>query len=222
MKTLFKTYIFLILLLMSCNFTQSKPINNNTPVWTPTGKVVQDNQQKAYFASGCFWCVEAIFESVKGVTEVYSGYSGGETINPNYNQIGTGKTGHAEAVEIIYNPEIISFSTLVEIFFNSHDPTTLNRQGPDKGTQYRSIAFYQNEDEKKIINQYIDTLKEKKVFNSPIVTEVKNFEKFYYAEKHHQDFEKRNPTHPYVKAVSIPRLRKFQKKYTELLKEEVH
>ena len=124
--------------------------------------------KRAYFASGCFWCVEAIYESVRGVTEVYSGYSGGFTKNPNYNQIGTGRTGHAEAVEVIYDPEVVSFGTLVQVFFGSHDPTTPNRQGPDYGSQYRSIAFYTSEQEREIIQNYIALLEEKEIFSKEI------------------------------------------------------
>ncbi len=176
--------------------------------------------KKAYFASGCFWCVESIYESVLGVEEVYSGYAGGETENPSYEKILTGKTGHAEAVEVVYNPKIISFENLVQIFFGTHDPTTLNRQGPDKGSQYRSIAFYQNENEKKIIESYIDYLIRNKSFKNKIVTEVKALKKFFRAEEYHQDFENKNPYNPYIINVSIPRLKKFQKKYSEFLKKD--
>lgn len=173
----------------------------------------------AYFASGCFWCVEAIFESVIGVEEAISGYSGGFTKNPTYQSIGTGKTGHAEAVAVYYNPNEVSFKTLVDVFFGSHNPTTKNGQHPDYGSQYRSIAFYSNEDEKKIINEAIEKLNNE-VYKGKIVTEVTRFEKFYEAEEYHQDFEKRNPNQSYVKAVSIPRLNRFKKKFPELLKKE--
>jgi len=176
------------------------------------------NTERAYFASGCFWCVEAIYESVNGVKEVYSGYAGGNTLNPTYNQIGTGNTGHAESVEVIYNPSLVSYYTLVEVFFGSHDPTTLNKQGPDRGTQYRSIAFYRNQKEKIIIEKYIEKLKKNNVFNSKIVTEIKGLKKFYYAEEYHQDYEKLNPNNPYVKSVSIPRLNSFKARFPKLLK----
>ncbi len=176
------------------------------------------NTERAYFASGCFWCVEAIYECVKGVEEVYSGYAGGNTFNPTYNQINTGNTGHAESVEVIYDPSLISYYTLVEVFFSSHDPTTLNKQGPDRGTQYRSIAFYRSEKEKIIIEKYIEKLKQNNLFNDEIVTEIKELEKFYYAEEYHQDYEKLNPNNPYVKSVSIPRLKKFKARFPELLK----
>ncbi|WP_438988270.1 peptide-methionine (S)-S-oxide reductase MsrA [Polaribacter sp.] len=181
----------------------------------------QDEYKTAYFASGCFWCVEAIFESVEGVEEAISGYAGGNTLNPTYEKIGTGKTGHAESVAVYYNPKKVSFNTLVTVFFGSHNPTTVNGQNPDYGTQYRSIAFYQNANEKKTIETQIAKLN-KEVYNGKIVTEVKKLDKFYKAEAYHQDFEKRNPNQSYVRAVSIPRLNKFKKKFPQLLKKEQH
>tara|TARA_B110000014_G_C20064756_1_gene554814 strand:+ start:121 stop:741 length:621 start_codon:yes stop_codon:yes gene_type:complete len=205
----------LILFYQSCN-SQNQPIDNNSPVWEP--EKIYNNLNKAYFASGCFWCVEAIYESIKGVKKVYSGYAGGKTKHPTYRQIGTGLTNHSEAVEILYDSTIISFKTLVEVFFGSHDPTTLNRQGPDYGSQYRSIAFYLSEKEKNIIENYIVNLKENNVFKNKIVTEIKPLKVFYYAEEYHQDYEKKNPNNPYVKAVSIPRLKRFKNKYPHLLK----
>jgi peptide-methionine (S)-S-oxide reductase len=209
------------LIFQICLSSGSKPINRNDSLWNRP-ITTQKKLKKAYFAGGCFWCVEAIYESVEGVNEVYSGYSGGETKNPNYNQIGTGKTGHAESVEILYDPKVVSFGTLVQVFFGSHDPTTPFRQGPDRGSQYRSIAFYSNASERKTIQQYVALLVEKEIFSKEIVTEVKPLEKFYYAEEYHQDFERLNPNNPYVKNVSIPRLRKFQKAYPELLKSNKH
>jgi len=214
---LFLTLLSLVSL-QTC-ISSTPPVDRNEPIWQPP-KNEQEDLAKAYFAAGCFWCVEAIFESVKGVEEVYSGYAGGKTKNPNYNQIGTGRTGHAEAVEIHYDPKVVSFGTLVQVFFGSHDPTTPNRQGPDWGSQYRSIAFYQNDREREMIQDYISLLKEKAIFAKEIVTEVEPLTKFYFAEEYHQDYEKRNPTNPYVQKVSIPRLRKFQKAYPELLKEK--
>ena len=171
---------------------------------------------KAYFASGCFWCVEAIFESVKGVEEAISGYSGGTSSNPTYQIIGTGTTRHAEAVEVYYDSSKVDFPTLVKVFFGSHDPTTPNRQGPDRGPQYRSIAFYENDTEKQIIEDYIETIKGD--YSVPIVTEVTEFTKFWMAEDYHQNYEKLHPNQPYVRGVSIPRLMKFQKKFPELIK----
>ena len=216
MKTLI-AFVFVVSL-QTC-ISSTPPDNNSNPIWEPN-EVLQEGLKKAYFASGCFWCVEAIYESVRGVSEVYSGYAGGFTKNPNYNQIGTGRTGHAEAVEVLYDPKVVSYSTLVQVFFGSHDPTTPNRQGPDYGSQYRSIAFYNSDQEREIIQNYIALLQEKEIFSKEIVTEIKPLDKFYYAEEYHQDYEKNNPNNPYVKQVSIPRLRKFQNLYPELLKEE--
>ena len=213
-----KIIIFLSILVLQTCISKPKPTDNIKTNWMPK-KITQNNYEKAYFASGCFWCVEAIYESVKGVIEVYSGYAGGFTKNPNYYQIGTGRTGHAETVEVIYDPKLVTYATLVQVFFGSHDPTTLNRQGPDYGSQYRSIAFYKTKEEKFIIEKYIKILEDGNYFQKDIITEIKFLEKFYYAEQYHQDYEKNNPDNPYVKNVSIPRLRKFQKKYPELLKE---
>lgn len=175
------------------------------------------NNKEAYFASGCFWCVESIYESLNGVSEVQSGYSGGKTKNPDYYQVLTGKTGHAETVKVIYDSKKISFKKLVEVFFASHDPTTLNRQGPDIGTHYRSIAFYKNDLEKNIIKNEIQRLLDNKIYKR-IVTEVTKFEIFYIAEDYHQDYKINNPNNPYIWNVSVPRINDFKKKFPELLK----
>jgi peptide-methionine (S)-S-oxide reductase len=174
---------------------------------------------KAYFASGCFWCVEAVYESLTGVEEVISGYSGGTQQNPTYEQVGSGRTGHAEAVEVYYDPSKIDFKTLVEVFYDSQDPTTIG-QKPDFGSQYRSIIFYQNDSEKNIAEAYMDSLTKAKIYAKPIVTEIVPFEKFWEAEGYHQNYEKLNPYQPYVVGVSIPRLKRFQAKHPELLKKE--
>ena len=173
--------------------------------------------KKAYFASGCFWCVESIYENLKGVKEVNSGYSGGKTTDPTYRQVMSGRTGHAEAIEVIYNPSEITFKTLVNVFFGSHDPTTLNKQGPDRGTQYRSIAFYKNSIEKGIIENSITELLFNKTYYN-ITTEVLKFKAFYLAEEYHQDYKKKNPYNPYILNVSAPRINKFKIDYSELLK----
>src|SRR5690606_39131069 len=147
----------------------------------------------AYFASGCFWCVEAVFESVIGVEEAVSGYAGGSEKNPTYRQVSAGMTSHAEAVMVIYNSKEQDFKTLVKVFFGSHDPTTLNRQGPDRGSQYRSIAFYSNENERKIIKDFIVELENSNSYSQPIVTEIQPFKVFWKAEDYHQNYERRNP-----------------------------
>ncbi|MCX2720443.1 peptide-methionine (S)-S-oxide reductase MsrA [Lentiprolixibacter aurantiacus] len=181
-----------------------------------------EKYETAYFASGCFWCVEVIFENVKGVAEVISGYAGGTEENPTYEQVSYGKTSHAEAVEVYYDPKVISFTELVQVFFGSHDPTTLNRQGPDRGPQYRSIAFYKNDSEKKVIEAYIKALTDNRVYDRPIVTEVMPFTIFYKAEEYHQDYERRNPDNPYIRNISIPRYNRFKKNFAEYLKENTH
>ncbi len=177
-----------------------------------------DGLEKAYFASGCFWCVEAVYESVFGVKESISGYSGGHTQNPTYESSNTGDTGHAETVEIIYDPQQVSFSTLVDVYFGSQNPVQFNGQGPDHGTQYRSIIFYQNENQKKIILEKKEALRKK--LNREIAAEVLPFQKFWKGEDYHQNFEKRNPNHPYIRNVSIPRLKRFQSKFPELIKKK--
>jgi len=171
----------------------------------------------AYFASGCFWCVEAIFETVKGVDYAESGYTGGSTKNPSYEAICTGKTGHAETVKVHYDTTVISYKELLRVFFNSHDPSTLNKQGPDSGTQYRSAIFYSNSYEKTLATDYIKKLKKEGKFKT-ITTQIEALTTFYKAEGYHQDFEKNNPDNPYVKSVSHPRLNAFKKKSKELLK----
>jgi peptide-methionine (S)-S-oxide reductase len=203
--------IFLSLVLLSGSIAcSSQPSNAKQPAQEYEGYA------RAYFASGCFWCVEAIYESVKGVKEAISGYSGGHTQNPTYESSNTGRTGHAEAVEVIYDPKVVSFATLVDVYFGSQDPLQVNGQGPDKGSQYRSIIFYQTEEERKIIEEKKAALAKK--LNAPIAAEVTKFEKFWRAEEYHQDYEKRNPNQPYVRAVSIPRLNRFKEKFPHLLK----
>jgi len=207
-------------LLTACNnFTTT--MTEPTASLQPIEVEAEDGLKKAYFASGCFWCVEAVFESVKGVDEAISGYSGGEEDNPTYKQVSYGRTTHAEAVEVIYDPEVISFQQLVDVFFGSQDPTTKNRQGPDAGIQYRSIAFYQNDEEKKIIDETITALN-KSTYNGRIVTQVLPFQKFWIAEGYHQDYEKNNPHNPYIQGVSVPRYRRFAEKFPELLKDNAH
>ena len=198
-----KYFIIILIILTYSNFSYSAQID------------------KAYFAGGCFWCVEAVFEHVDGVQEAISGYAGGTTINPNYRQVVSGKTGHAESIKIVYDPKKVSFKTLVQVFFGSHDPTTLNRQGPDKGTHYRSIAFYETENEKKIIEKTIENLTKIKRYRNPIVTEVKKLDVFYQAEDYHQDFEENNPNNPYIRAVSKPRVSQFLQAYPEIVKADL-
>lgn len=215
-----------MVLAFSCQ-TKTKAQNETAIAHSTSEKEVLNNEQlqeleTAYFASGCFWCVEAIFESVKGVKEVVSGYSGGKESNPTYEAVSYGRTAHAEAVEVYYDPNQISFLALVQVFFGSHDPTSLNRQGNDRGPQYRSIAFYKNENEKKVISEYLKLLESSNVYDRPIVTEITAFDVFWKAEEYHQDFERKNPNNSYVRAVSVPRLNRFKENFQEYLKEDAH
>lgn len=173
---------------------------------------------KATFAGGCFWCTEAYFERLKGVDRVISGYTGGREANPTYEQVSSGKTGHAEAVTIFYNPSEISYQELLEVFFATHDPTTLNRQGPDVGKQYRSAIFYYNEAQKRQAEQYIRELEEAGVYPHKIVTTVEPFSKFWIAEEYHQDYYRRNPDDPYVISVAQPKVHKFEEAFRNKLK----
>ncbi len=204
--------IVLSILLASCGTTTSQKSEDSS--------VKQDLSkfEKAYFASGCFWCVEAVYESVRGVAESISGYAGGHTDNPTYEASNTGRTGHAEAVEIYYDPDVVSFETLVKVYFASQDPTQVNGQGPDRGSQYRSIIFYQNDAEKKIIEDYVAILS--KDYDKPLAAEIMPFEKFWIGEDYHQNFERLHPNQSYIRNVSIPRLKRFQAKHPELLKED--
>jgi peptide-methionine (S)-S-oxide reductase len=166
--------------------------------------------EKATLGGGCFWCVEAVYERLPGILSVVSGYAGGETENPTYEDICTGKTGHAEVVQIEYDPAKISYEKIIDLFWDAHDPTTLNRQGNDVGTQYRSIILTASEDEARLARESKDRAQPK--FNSPIVTEIVPLEKFYPAEDYHQDFYRENPMHPYNIAVIRPKLQKLEEK----------
>jgi peptide-methionine (S)-S-oxide reductase len=172
----------------------------------------------ATFGSGCFWCSEAIFEKVNGVESVVSGYSGGKVKNPTYKEVCTGNTGHAEVVQITYNPKIITFKDLLEIFWKMHDPTTLNRQGADIGTQYRSVIFYHTDKQKEIAETYKKKLNEANIYKNPVVTEISPFESFYKAEDYHQEYYENNKAQPYCSFVITPKLEKFKKVFKEKLK----
>lgn len=211
--TLFSILIFSCQNNAQVNKNQEAIINAN-PVEVP----LKNGKAKAYFASGCFWCVEAIYESVKGVDEVISGYSGGHTKNPTYDASNTGRTGHAEAVEVFYDPKIVSFETLVDVYFGSQDPTQINGQGNDRGSQYRSIIFYQNEKQKQIILKKKDALAKK--LNTTIAAEVYPFQKFWVAEAYHQNYERLHPNNSYIQNVSVPRLNRFKAKFPQLTKDK--
>jgi peptide-methionine (S)-S-oxide reductase len=173
---------------------------------------------KATLAGGCFWCTEAVYAEIKGVTSVTSGYIGGAVPNPTYKDVCTGQTGHAEAIEIEYDPAVVPFEKLLEVFFATHDPTTLNRQGADVGTQYRSGIFYHDDDQKRIAEEVIAKLDAAKVFRGKIVTEVTKATTFYPAEDYHQDYFANNPFQPYCQAVAAPKVEKVRKVFKDLLK----
>lgn len=219
MKSKIFTYVICFTILFSCK-NQAQENKNTMPTTNlePTEVPIKDGLARAYFASGCFWCVEAIYESIEGVEEAISGYSGGHTENPTYKSSNTGITGHAEAVEVIYNPEIVSFEDLIEVYFSSQDPTQINGQGPDRGSQYRSIIFYQNDEQKAIAEK--KKAEWSKKLNSKIAAEIMPFQKFWIAEDYHQDFEKRNPNNPYILNVSQKRLQKLQASCPALIKKE--
>jgi len=172
----------------------------------------------ATLGAGCFWCVEAIFERIRGVAEVKSGYSGGHIKNPSYKEVCTGETGHAEVCQISYDPHVISFTELLEVFWKTHDPTTLNCQGNDIGTQYRSAVFYNTEEQKRIAEEVKSRLDHEKIWKDPIVTEVVPFEVFYPAEEYHEDYYSRNPNQTYCNFVITPKVDKFEKIFKEYLK----
>jgi len=175
----------------------------------------------AVFGGGCFWCLEAVYDQLQGVQDVVSGYSGGHIEQPTYHQVCSGKTGHAEVVQITFDPEIISFKELLDVFFTIHDPTTLNRQGADIGTQYRSIIFYHSQEQREIIEQTIHELNHKGLWSTPIVTEVAPFKVFYPAEGYHQAYFQRNPYQGYCRVLIEPKVAKFRKEYFEKLKRDI-
>lgn len=180
---------------------------------------LKSNLESIVLANGCFWCTEAVFNSLKGVMSVVSGYTGGIVSNPSYERVSNGNTGHAEAIKIDFDPEVISYDDLLTVFFNTHDPTTLNRQGNDIGTQYRSAIFYQNDIQKQKAEDLIKELNASKAYEKPVVTEVKPLEMFYPAENYHQGYYRNHKDQPYCQIVIAPKLEKLQKKFADLLKD---
>lgn len=216
MKTLYRFTLGLLLFSFSaCNSkVNNEHINNENELRMDSSIVTE----VATFGSGCFWCTEAIFLRVKGVIKVESGYSGGNVPNPTYEAVCTGKTGHAEVCQITFDPSIISFTYLLEVFFKTHDPTTLNRQGADVGTQYRSVIFYHTEEQKNTSENIITQLNQEKIWDNKIVTEISPFKKFYKAEEYHQNYYSRNEYQPYCSFVITPKIEKFEKVFSDKLK----
>jgi len=201
----------------SVNNKQLKETNNKIPK-EKTIMTEGKNKEIAIFGAGCFWCIEAVFQELKGVYKVESGYTGGTVKNPTYNEICTGETGHAEVARITFNPEVIDFAFLLSVFFKTHDPTTLNAQGADRGTQYRSAIFYTNEKQRGIAQNIINQLNAEKAYPNPIVTELTKLGVFYKAENYHQDYYKNNPKQGYCTYVIQPKVEKFRKVFKDYLK----
>ena len=205
--------MFVALTIGSCGLSEERPIKQ------PKSTSMQEGMEVATLGAGCFWCVEAIFQSLEGVQSVESGYSGGEIKNPSYKEVCSGRTGHAEVVQVIFNPKVISFADILEVFFETHDPTTLNRQGADVGTQYRSAIFYHSEAQKEVAEKSKAAAQESGLWSSPIVTEIAAFTTFYSAENYHQDYYSMNGEQPYCRAVIAPKMDKFKKRFREKLKQ---
>lgn len=196
----------------SCGQKNNKTTQNNM------AKESTSRSQVATFGSGCFWCTEAIFQNLEGVEKVESGYSGGKVKNPTYKEVCSGLTGHAEVIQLTYDPSKVSFDELLEVFWKTHDPTTLNRQGADEGTQYRSAIFYHSDDQKRLAEMYKKKLNESGAFDSPIVTEITPFTEFYKAEDYHQNYFNLNGNAPYCSHVIQPKVEKFKKVFKDRLK----
>jgi peptide-methionine (S)-S-oxide reductase len=212
--TIFYALTLITLFILGCKESKSEiKIESES-----TMDIQNKNLETATFGSGCFWCTEAIFERVKGVESVVSGYSGGTVDNPTYKEVCTGTTGHAECTQIRFDPKVNSFDELLEIFWKMHDPTTLNRQGNDVGTQYRSVIFYHNDEQKQKAEYYKQKLTEEKIWDKPIVTEITKFEKFYPAEDYHQEYYDNNPNQGYCAYVITPKVEKFEKIFEDKLK----
>lgn len=217
-----KQLLFLLALLgAGCHSAQNvSPKKDSTMTTTLAVKdssIVSGKTELATLGGGCFWCVEAIYQDLKGVAKVESGYSGGSVSNPTYREVCSGLTGHAEVIQVAFDPAVISFREILEIFFTVHDPTTLNRQGGDTGTQYRSVIFYHSPEQKTVAEEVKASMQA--VWDDPIVTEIAPFDHFYKAEDYHQNYYKDNPNQPYCSVVIAPKVKKFREKYQEKLKQ---
>jgi peptide-methionine (S)-S-oxide reductase len=213
--------LFLFTVLALTTFVSCGQKQTTEPVIMSTTKPInEEGLETATFGSGCFWCTEAIFLNVDGISKVESGYSGGRVKNPTYKEICSGLTGHAEVIQLKYDPKVVTYDELLEIFWQTHDPTTLNRQGADVGTQYRSVVFYHSEDQKRKAEYYKKKLDESNAFNDPIVTEITAFDVFYKAEDYHQNYYNLNSSAPYCSYVIQPKLEKFKKVFSEKLKKQ--
>src|SRR5262245_21908452 len=208
MKAIIATFISIIIF-AGC----AQPQDSKAKIFAGISQKPSSNEAVATFAEGCFWHTEIVFQSLVGVRDAVSGYAGGTDTNPDYEKVSSGETGHAESVQVFYDPTKISFETLVKAFFASHDPTQVDRQGNDVGTQYRSIAFYRNEKEKQLIEAEIKRITDQKKYSGKIVTEIKPYTKFYPAEDYHQEYILHHPENPYARNVSIPDFERFRKEF---------
>ncbi len=212
---------FVIGLLASCALAGTLAASTAFPDPVVDNKGAETGKQTAVLAGGCFWCVELVFQQIAGVDKVVSGYSGGEAKDAHYEIVSTGRTGHAESVEVTYDPKKISYGQILKVFFSTaHDPTQLNRQGPDVGPQYRSAIFYSNPEQKKIAEAYIKQIDAAKYYDKPLVTQVVELKKFYPAEEHHQNYCNRNPNSGYVQNIALPKAAKAKEKVPELIKKK--
>jgi peptide-methionine (S)-S-oxide reductase len=214
---------FFSLLLMCCMADTSHARQDNSTI-SPSGMTMKTNEQQssfevATFGAGCFWCVEAVFQDLIGVVSIVSGYSGGIVENPTYEQVCTGTTGHAEVCQITFDPHKITYAELLEVFWNTHDPTTLNRQGADSGTQYRSVIFYHNSIQKELAQKYKQELDKAKIWDKPVVTEISPYKNFFKAETYHQNYYKQNTNQPYCILVIKPKMDKFKKVFKNKVKQ---
>lgn len=209
---------FAAIILLSCSADSQQPQANFTEAMKDSEPPTNTTTEKATLGAGCFWCVEAIFQQLKGVHKVESGYAGGDVKNPSYKQVTSGNTGHAEVVQVTFDPNIISFEEILEVFWSTHDPTTLNRQGADRGTQYRSAIFYHNPQQKASAEKS-KTEVAPQLWDDPIVTEISPINDFYVAEDYHQDYWFENTNQPYCRAVINPKVEKFRKKFADKLKD---
>lgn len=208
------SFLLILLVSLACSAQNS----NSKSTRMESSSKSNDSLETITLGAGCFWCVEAVFDQLKGVESVQSGYSGGKVKNPSYKEVCSGLTGHAEVCQVTYNPSVISLTELLEVFFSTHNPTTLNRQGADVGTQYRSAIFYHSEEQKELSEKIIAQLNDDKVFPDPIVTEVTAYTNFYHAEDYHNDYYELNGSQPYCRAVIKPKLDKFKKTFEDKLK----
>lgn len=215
-------FVFPLFLLTFALISCAKESKSNTKTNGEMMMMTNAKLDTATFGAGCFWCVEAVFQRLKGVQSVTSGYSGGSVDNPTYKEVCSGTTGHAEVCQIAFDPQQIGYVDLLQAFFSSHDPTTLNRQGNDEGTQYRSAIFYHNEEQKRLAEKVKKELNDAKAFENPIVTEIAPFKKFYKAEDYHQNYYNENGNQPYCAFVIRPKLEKFKKVFKEKLKPEMN